>query len=701
MNSSLAAAVPRDARFALIWPSSLLPALELLKQRPLLKRLILLADSPATLKSWQTNPAAATLLNDRRVRAQIVAADCNDPLDFLPFEDNVFLFEGRVACHIDPAIRLARDGLCTKIELSLLNRVRALLSSVATRTTRGWHAMANAVLNLPQMTRQPGLDELRNIAQGLPAIVVGAGPSLDLNAHDLIPFRNKVFIVACDAALATLRKNGLKPDLAVSSDHSEKTWHFFANSFADHDAMPLACGPDTSWPLIRHGKTDLFFGITQSPRDTLFNQIAGPFSTWNPGICVGHAAFEIACLVGAEPIILIGFDLGYAGDRFHPSDMASPYFHNSPPPKENIIEVAGALGGKIRTEISMLLYLQEFERRFAACNRAVWDATEGGAAKTGTRVISLRAALEESTNQPRIAPQRAPFSAQPRQHKANNVTSCLENWRAQSIQLIKELRRVLENMPAELARGNSAFAFQDKFKDIFMLIAGANNPAANVGFQFEIEDWLNVHQAQTALPERLLEAGKAYIQDLLRCVELIPELTAMAVNVDDPDFADQKTVLTVRLFELPREQEKIITSSLAAFGIQTEKFSGDPGDVPAVWRSLRETRAATVIMLNGALFPATWSMPGTACFDCRTSPPDSDASLNQWHLLPGYAIIGVDQEVARAWREYAPDSCPVYDLPANGKLQPAGTSHAVDWTEALAARLAEARAYLRDNNKTK
>jgi hypothetical protein len=701
MRPALDAAVPGDARLAVVWMPAGPDALELLEQRPSLRRLVLLVDSPEAVHAWRADPRASALLRDPRVRVAIVADGSASAVLPLPPEDDRFLVEGRVGFYLDPTIRLARGELCARLEQTLLDRVRAVLGSVAHRVTRGWHAMAGAVLNLPRLAISGTIEAWRNTARDRPAVVVGAGPSLDRNVHELAAFRERLFIVACDAALATLQRAGVRPDLVVSTDHAEKVWRFFAALEPAWSDVPVACIPGSAWPLIRHHPGAPAFGVGRDPRDALFDRLAGPLPVFDSGQCVGHAAFELACLAGAAPVIMIGFDLGYAGDRFHARDMAVPYFHDSPPQAENVLTVPGALGGCIRTEVSMLLYLREFERRFAACGRPVWDATEGGAAKAGTRVVPLRTALEEVAGRPAAAPKPMPAARAVKADRAERVRQALLAWRDQAPGLLEELRRVLEDLPGELARFAGGFAFQDRFPDLLDLVSGANNPVAVTRFQFELEDWLRLRESAPVPPARLLEAGRAYLEDAIRCVELVPELAAMALSRLDSENREPAVVLAVRRAGGPVEPWSSVRSALETARLTVRDYEGDPDDVPAIWARLRETRAGAVVMLEGALFPASWAMPGAACFDIRLNPPGADAFLEQWHWLPGYAVVGADPEVVRAWRGCAPADCPVFGLLPDGRLQPAGEGvFSLGWPEAVAARLAAALGHFRASAKT-
>ena len=92
-----------------------------------------------------------------------------------------------------------------------------------------------------------------------------------------------------------------------------------------------------------------------------------------------------------------------------------------------------------------------------------------------------------------------------------------------------------------------------------------------------------------------------------------------------------------------------------------------------------------MLMLEGALFPASWAVPGAACIDLRLTLPGADTFLEQWHWLPGYAVVGADLEIANAWRERAPADCPVHALLPDGSLATATGRDIIPWPKAFSA----------------
>lgn len=54
--------------------------------------------------------------------------------------------------------------------------------------------------------------------EGMPAILIAAGPSLDNNIEKLKQIKDSVFIMAVDTALNTVLKHDIIPDMTISVD---------------------------------------------------------------------------------------------------------------------------------------------------------------------------------------------------------------------------------------------------------------------------------------------------------------------------------------------------------------------------------------------------------------------------------------------------------------------------------------------------
>ena len=255
----------------------------------------------------------------------------------------------------------------------------------------------NYLNNVFSLINEAGIQELYDAVQAFieyPAVVVSAGPSLDKNVKVLDKYRGRVFIVAVDAALNTLKKNNIIPDLIVTMDPKfEKI-----NAMEDEVfiRLPMIVNLISGNKLLKSHKGRKFFDVQQ---DNFLGNIADKYNKTIPmlgtGGSVANSAFSFLDFAGFQNIILIGQDLGYPNNKLHASDA----FENErdiEETSEKYFYVEDVFGGKVLTEKNMDLYRLWFEDAIRSNKTLnVIDATEGGALIKGTAIMTLVDALEK------------------------------------------------------------------------------------------------------------------------------------------------------------------------------------------------------------------------------------------------------------------------------------------------------------------
>jgi hypothetical protein len=392
---------------------------------------------------------------------------------------------------------------------------------------------------------------------------------------------------------------------------------------------------------------------------------------WDTGTCVGHAALECAYLMKAQSIILIGFDLGYRDDAFHPADMPLPYYHLQPPPNGNITHVPGIDGKSVRTDLSMLMYLREFERRIAAHDTTVSDATEGGARIAGTRVTDLESALQEcpSRNRDRLLTYGIPFPERKPVDFSQLSASCDA--------LLFDLQNMENRYNLHTAlQANTPFMFLHRYPALSELLDPAVNPALKAAFLFCWEDW---HNGGVVVDAEIERVARAYINECVVMAKMIRHLVGIRTVSCRQEQGQRPRIMVFPDPELRPEQEQqtIIDSGLAE--LQPVVYEGDTHDMPRIWKSMAQGGISTAVVFNGVLFPAAWGMPGCACLDIRSRAPEQ---VVPEYWMPGYALVGTTRNIAEAWRRVLPWDRGVYGFKENNLVSIAD-GEVLDWREML------------------
>jgi hypothetical protein len=171
----------------------------------------------------------------------------------------------------------------------------------------------NAAINYPVVSDGWGIRFLRKSATGIPAVVVGIGPSLDDNMEALRYARERALLIATDAAVRPLLRHGIKPDLVVNYDARDEQATMWET--IDTSDLTLVANSVTSPRTIAawQGKI-IFFNMLQLDDEFATNILPAMYPHLgdlpNMGT-VGNGAIYMANEMGCSPILTIGMDLCY------------------------------------------------------------------------------------------------------------------------------------------------------------------------------------------------------------------------------------------------------------------------------------------------------------------------------------------------------------------------------------------------------
>lgn len=236
------------------------------------------------------------------------------------------------------------------------------------------------------------LKDLRSaLPEGIPAVIVSAGPSLNKNVDVLKKIKGHALIMSSDRALNVLDAHGIEPDVVLSAE-PVKDPSFLKYKVAEK--IPLLCSMQTNWQSQKlfEGRCIYFHALHYE--DTLFgDRVEADFGALDLGGNVSGACFVVCEKLGINNIILIGQDMAYLDGKHHAdnSDSGGDDARNL-----RTIELPGALGGIVQS-CGMWREFRDFFERRIKLNPAlkVIDATEGGALIHGSEVKTLEEVAEE------------------------------------------------------------------------------------------------------------------------------------------------------------------------------------------------------------------------------------------------------------------------------------------------------------------
>lgn len=193
--------------------------------------------------------------------------------------------------------------------------IDAATMNAKAREDNAWRYLLNTLRNVAHIVNGPDPARLRGRFTGVPAIVVGAGPSLDHTMDALRAVAGRALLVATDTSWRPLVGAGIDPHLVVATDPSE----------ANGRHLRGVGGADRTW-LLAEGSVDPGALHALRGRAGVF-RIAGHHPwPWLQGLgltrevvkawgSVLTSAYDIAITAGCSPVIFVGADLSFTERR--------------------------------------------------------------------------------------------------------------------------------------------------------------------------------------------------------------------------------------------------------------------------------------------------------------------------------------------------------------------------------------------------
>jgi hypothetical protein len=232
------------------------------------------------------------------------------------------LFAGRQSATIvnTPGYLAAHAEAAADLRATLAELVQRSRINDATHRVRARDWVADVLANVELLGEHPGFLALAGKYQGVPAFIVGAGPSLGKNGHALLQAQKKGIVFAVNSSARALDKLGVEPQVLACMESIDVSPLLRDLSFIDRvvRAFTLTAHPDTArtgtGPML-----PLWEGIHQIAQP--LKQLTG-FDGVPVSGSVSTIAFALAYRLGCSPIVFVGQDLAYTGGRAYAAGTA-------------------------------------------------------------------------------------------------------------------------------------------------------------------------------------------------------------------------------------------------------------------------------------------------------------------------------------------------------------------------------------------
>ncbi len=205
----------------------------------------------------------------------------------------------------------------SELIVRIASEYRSALATV-THFQKEW--TENLIINMERNLRTPPFTGLKGKCSGVPAIIVGSGPSLNDSIEILAKLRDHALIIASGSSIQALLNQGIEPHLVVSMDPGEPN----RRVFADLDVKEI---PFLYIPTIKHTAIDdqaqylmhAFFTIDHISYYLMGLTEEDAFFVSSP--TVSGTAVQAAYQLGCSEIVFVGQDFSFPDGQYYAAGL--------------------------------------------------------------------------------------------------------------------------------------------------------------------------------------------------------------------------------------------------------------------------------------------------------------------------------------------------------------------------------------------
>ncbi|HOK40006.1 MAG TPA: DUF115 domain-containing protein [bacterium] len=166
----------------------------------------------------------------------------------------------------------------------------------------------NIFKNLQLYLKTNDISKLQNLFLNLPALIIGAGPSLDKNISLLKENQNKFIIIAMDSSVRALINNNIIPDFILAIDAQNIILKFLCG--LNYNSSFLVAMPLIMNEVFNLFNENIFVFNYGHPLLNYIDEITNKTGKIAVSGSVSICSLDFAVQLGCSPLIFIGCDFG-------------------------------------------------------------------------------------------------------------------------------------------------------------------------------------------------------------------------------------------------------------------------------------------------------------------------------------------------------------------------------------------------------
>ena len=175
--------------------------------------------------------------------------------------------------------------------------------------------LRNVCANATEMRDRAGIGCFAGALEGIPTLVVAAGPSLDRVLPHLAEIKKRAAIVAVDTAVRACVRAGVEPDFIVLVDPQYWNWRHLDGVSCPSSVLITE---SAAWPAVfRFPCRSIHLCSSLFPIGKFIESRIGAKGELGAGGSVATTAWDFARHAGARDIYMAALDLGFPDKRTH------------------------------------------------------------------------------------------------------------------------------------------------------------------------------------------------------------------------------------------------------------------------------------------------------------------------------------------------------------------------------------------------
>lgn len=308
---------------------------------------------------------------------------------------NLAWFFGKLDYFIYPSkhYEITQKKLFQELKIKIMGSFAEVHNAHYTTLRFGEEFYLNYYLNLTTLDKSFQASCLFKKFKNVPAIICGAGPSLNKSLKLLKKQQKKALIFSAGSSLTPLSKSGINPHLSVILDPTPLLYTHLEENLSFE--TPLLYSSRAFWESVNahHGPKLHIAGSGRYFISQWFEKQLGIKKKENlsMGPSVSTFSLSISHALGCNPIIFIGMDLAYTKQRHYASDIEEKALQEN-----DLITYRDIYQVPSNTNIDWIMeshWVTEFAKNHPECTFI--NATEGGIGFEHISNLSLQAVFEK------------------------------------------------------------------------------------------------------------------------------------------------------------------------------------------------------------------------------------------------------------------------------------------------------------------